>query len=31
MEKQPNSHMCFVCGIDDTIGLHLVFYIDEEG
>jgi acyl-coenzyme A thioesterase PaaI-like protein len=30
MEKQPNSRMCFVCGIDNPIGLHLKFYTDEE-
>jgi acyl-coenzyme A thioesterase PaaI-like protein len=31
MEKQPNSRMCFVCGIDNPIGLHLRFYTDDEG
>ena len=31
MEKQPNSRMCFVCGIDDPIGLHLAFYTGDEG
>ena len=31
MEKQPNSSMCFVCGIDNPIGLHLSFYTDDEG
>jgi acyl-coenzyme A thioesterase PaaI-like protein len=31
VEKQPNSRMCFVCGIDNPIGLHLSFYTDEEG
>ncbi|MBU0494663.1 MAG: PaaI family thioesterase [Chloroflexi bacterium] len=31
MEKQPNSRMCFVCGIENPIGLHLFFYTDEEG
>jgi acyl-coenzyme A thioesterase PaaI-like protein len=31
MEKQPNSRMCFVCGIDNPIGLHLAFYTDDEG
>jgi acyl-coenzyme A thioesterase PaaI-like protein len=35
MEKQPNSRMCFVCGIDTrpwgAIGLHLSFYTDDEG
>lgn len=24
-------HLCFVCGIDNAIGLHLRFYTDEEG
>ena len=31
MEKQPNSRMCFVCGIDNPIGLKLKFYTDAEG
>jgi len=31
MEKQPNSRMCFVCGIDNPIGLHLHLYTDDEG
>jgi len=31
MEKQPNSRMCFVCGIDNSIGLHLHFYTDDQG
>jgi hypothetical protein len=31
MEKQSNSRMCFVCGIDNPIGLHLAFYTDDEG
>jgi acyl-coenzyme A thioesterase PaaI-like protein len=31
MEKQPNSRMCFVCGIDNPIGLRLAFYTDEQG
>ena len=31
MEKQSNSRMCFVCGIDNPIGLHLSFYTDDEG
>jgi acyl-coenzyme A thioesterase PaaI-like protein len=29
MEKQPNSRMCFVCGIENPIGLHLAFYTDD--
>ena len=24
--KQPNANMCFVCGRDNPIGLHLSFY-----
>ena len=31
MEKQPNSRMCFVCGVDNPIGLHLSFYTDDAG
>ena len=31
MEKQPNSRMCFVCGVENPIGLHLAFYTDDEG
>jgi acyl-coenzyme A thioesterase PaaI-like protein len=31
MEKQPNSRMCFVCGIYNPIDLHLKFYTDDEG
>jgi len=31
MDKQPNSRMCFVCGIENAIGLHLAFYTDEAG
>ncbi len=31
MEKQPNSRMCFVCGIENSIGLKLRFYTDDEG
>ena len=31
MEKQPNSRMCFVCGIENPIGLHLHFYSDDDG
>lgn len=30
MQKQPNSAMCFVCGRDNPIGLHLRFFADEE-
>jgi acyl-coenzyme A thioesterase PaaI-like protein len=31
MKKQPNSRMCFVCGIDNPIGLKLKFYTNDEG
>jgi acyl-coenzyme A thioesterase PaaI-like protein len=31
VEKQPNSRMCFVCGIENPIGLKLSFYTDDEG
>jgi hypothetical protein len=31
VEKQPNSRICFACGIDNPIGLHLAFYTDDEG
>ena len=31
MEKQPDSRICFACGIDNPIGLKLAFYTDEEG
>ncbi|HIC94775.1 MAG TPA: PaaI family thioesterase [Anaerolineae bacterium] len=31
MQKQPNSRMCFVCGIDNPIGLKVFFYEDDEG
>jgi len=31
MEKQPNSRMCYVCGMDNSIGLKLFFYTDDEG
>ena len=30
MEKQPKSRICFVCGIDNPIGLHLAFYTDAK-
>ena len=31
MKKQPNSQMCFVCGLENQIGLKMAFYEDEEG
>lgn len=30
MTKQPGSKMCFVCGSDNPIGLHLEFQMDDE-
>jgi len=29
MEEQPNSHMFFVCGIENHIGPKLSFYTDD--
>ena len=31
MRKQPNSRMCFVCGMENPIGLKAFFYEDDEG
>lgn len=31
MQKQPNSRMCFVCGMENPIGLKAFFYEDENG
>jgi uncharacterized protein (TIGR00369 family) len=30
MQKQPNSRHCFLCGLENPIGLKLAFYADEE-
>jgi acyl-coenzyme A thioesterase PaaI-like protein len=30
MKKQPNSRMCFVCGLQNPVGLKLAFYEDHE-
>ncbi|MFN8476006.1 MAG: PaaI family thioesterase [Anaerolineae bacterium] len=30
MERQPSSRMCFCCGRDNPIGLHLKFDFDGE-
>ena len=27
--RQPDSSMCFVCGRDNPIGLHLQFYVED--
>jgi acyl-coenzyme A thioesterase PaaI-like protein len=29
--KQPNSKMCFICGMENPIGLHLHIYETEPG
>jgi len=29
MQKQPNSRMCFVCGMENPIGLKAFFYDDD--
>jgi len=29
-QPQPTSRMCFVCGRDNPVGLHLQFYEDHE-
>ena len=31
MKKQPNSQMCFACGLENPIGLKMAFYEDDEG
>ena len=30
MKKQPNSRMCFACGLENPIGLKMDFYQDEK-
>lgn len=30
-EKQPGSRMCFVCGVENPVGLHLHFYQTAPG
>ena len=30
MDKQPNSRMCFVCGVQNPVGLKVTFYEDHE-
>jgi uncharacterized protein (TIGR00369 family) len=30
MLKQPNSRYCFLCGVQNPIGLKLTFYDDED-
>lgn len=31
MKKQPNSQMCFACGLENPVGLKMAFYEDDEG
>jgi uncharacterized protein (TIGR00369 family) len=31
MQLQPNSRHCFVCGLENKMGLHLRFYESAEG
>jgi acyl-coenzyme A thioesterase PaaI-like protein len=30
MIKQAGSKLCFVCGVDNPIGLHLEFWMDDD-
>jgi acyl-coenzyme A thioesterase PaaI-like protein len=30
-QKQPNSRMCFVCGLENETGLHVKFYTEAPG
>lgn len=30
MRKQPNSRMCFLCGLQNPVGLKLAFHEDQE-
>jgi uncharacterized protein (TIGR00369 family) len=30
-KKQPNSQMCFICGMENPIGLKIFFYEQEDG
>ena len=31
LRKQPNSRYCFLCGLENPIGLKLAFYEDDDG
>jgi acyl-coenzyme A thioesterase PaaI-like protein len=31
VKKQPNSRMCFICGLENPVGLHLKIYEVESG
>jgi uncharacterized protein (TIGR00369 family) len=28
--KQPNARMCYVCGVENKLGLHASFYYEED-
>ena len=28
--KQPNSRMCFICGLQNPVGLHMAIYNDHD-
>ncbi len=30
MKKQPNSRYCFLCGLENPVGLKLAFYEDKD-
>lgn len=30
LDKQPNSRMCFICGLHNPVGLHMKLYSDHE-
>ncbi len=30
MQKQPNSRYCFLCGLENPVGLKLSFYEDDD-
>lgn len=31
MKKQPNSRMCFICGMKNIAGVHVAFYEQDDG
>ena len=31
MNKQPNSRMCFICGVKNIAGVHVRFYEPGDG
>ena len=31
MRKQPNSRMCFICGMKNVAGVKVFFYEQEDG